>query len=95
MARVNFFLLVIAIACALGVITAQHKARQRFVDLEAGQAAAKRLDEEFTQLQLEQSTWSTNKRVESIAARSLGMRLPEPGTTRVVTLGPLPEDAKP
>lgn len=95
MARVNFFLLVIAIACALGVITAQHKSRKLFIDLEAGQAAAKRLDEEYTQLQLEQSTWSTNKRVEAIAASSLGMRLPGPATTRVVTLAAPREDARP
>ena len=87
MARVNILLLLIAVACALGVITAQHKARKLFVDLEAGQEAAKRLDEEFTQLQLEQGTWATHKRVEAIAARSLGMRLPEPGATRVITVG--------
>ncbi|MBL0143415.1 MAG: cell division protein FtsL [Betaproteobacteria bacterium] len=95
MARVNLLLLAIAMVCALGVITAQHKARKLFVDLEAGQAAAKRLDEEFTQLQLEQSTWATNKRVEAIASKSLGMRLPEPGATRVITLGEPAQAAKP
>ena len=87
MARVNLLLLAIAIACALGVITAQHKSRKLFIDLEAGQARAKKLDEEFTQLQLEQGTWATHKRVEAIAAKSLDMRLPAAGATRVVTLG--------
>jgi cell division protein FtsL len=95
MARVNLFLLAVAIACALGVITAQHKSRKAFVDLEAAQSAAKRLDEEFTQLQLEQGTWATHKRVEAIASKSLGMRLPEPGATRVITLGEPAEAAKP
>ena len=94
MARVNLLLLAVAIACALGVITAQHKSRTLFIDLEAGQAEAKRLDEEFTQLQLEQGTWATNKRVEAVASRSLGMQLPPPGATRVVTLGAAPEAAK-
>ncbi len=93
MTRVNLLLLAVAVACALGVITAQHKSRKLFIDLEAGQAEAKRLQEEFTQLQLEQGTWATHKRVEAVASRSLGMRLPEPGTTRVVTLGE-PEAAK-
>ncbi|MCM2326677.1 MAG: cell division protein FtsL [Lysobacter sp.] len=91
MARVNFLLLAVAVACALGVITAQHKSRKLFIDLEAGQARAKKLDEEFTQLQLEQGTWATHKRVEAVASRSLGMRLPEPGATRVITLGAQPE----
>ncbi|MCW5591438.1 MAG: cell division protein FtsL [Burkholderiales bacterium] len=94
MTRVNLLLLAVAIACALGVITAQHKSRKLFIDLEAGQAEAKRLDEEFTQLQLEQGTWSTNKRVEAVASRSLGMQLPQPGATRVITLDAAPEAAK-
>jgi cell division protein FtsL len=87
MSRLNLLLLFLLVACALGVITTQHKARRLFIDLEAGQAAAKKLEEEFTQLQLEQGTWATNKRVEALAAKSLGMRLPEPGSARVITLG--------
>lgn len=86
MVRVNLLLLLALIACALGVISARHKARTLFIDLEAGQAQAKRLDEEYTQLQLEQGAWATHKRIEAVAARSLGMRLPDPGTTRIVTL---------
>ena len=86
MTRVNFLLLLVGVACALGVITAQHKARKLFIDLESGQSEAKRLEEEFTQLQLEQGTWATHKRVEAIAAKSLDMRLPAPGATRVITM---------
>ena len=95
MVRANFLLLLVVIACALGVITAQHKSRKLFIDLESGQAEAKRLNEEYTQLQLEQGTWATHKRVEAMASRSLGMRLPEPGFTRVVTLGAAGAPAKP
>ena len=86
MTRVNAILLIVLIACALGVITSQHQARKVFNDLEGEQAAAKRLGEEWTQLQLEQSTWATNKRVESLASRQLGMRLPDTATTVIVTL---------
>ena len=87
MTRLNLLLLALVVACALGVITSQHHARRLFVDLEAEQAAGKRLGEEWTQLQLEQSTWATNKRIEGLASRSLGMRLPDPTTTVVVTPG--------
>jgi len=86
MARLNAILLILVIACALGVITSQHQARRLFSDLESGQEMAKKLDEEWTQLQLEQSTWATNKRVEAVASRRLGMRLPDPSTTVVITL---------
>ena len=88
MTRLNALFLVLLVACALAVVTSQHQARKLFIDLEAEQAAAKRLEEEFTQLQLEQSTWATNKRVEAVASKQLGMRLPEPSTTAIVTLQP-------
>ena len=86
MARLNVLLLAIAVACALAVITSQHRARRLFSELEGAQAAAQKLNEEWTQLQLEQGTWATNKRVESVASRRLGMRLPDPSNTMVVTL---------
>ncbi len=94
MVRVNLLLVALAVACALGVITAQHRARKLFVALEAAQAEAKRLDEEFTQLQLEQGTWATHQRVEAVAERSLAMRIPDPAATRLVT-SPAPAEARP
>jgi cell division protein FtsL len=88
MTRLNIALLAVAVGCALGVINSQHHARRLFNDLEVEQAAAKKLDDEWTQLQLEQGTWATNKRVESVASKSLGMRPPDPSNTVVVTLAP-------
>ena len=85
MARLNFLLLAIAVACALAVITSQHRARRLFSEVESAQAAQQKLNEEWTQLQLEQGTWATNKRVESIATQRLGMRQPSADTTVVVT----------
>ena len=85
-AKGNFVLLALVIACALGVITAQHEARKRFIALEAEQDSARKLEEEWTQLQLEQSTWATHKRVESIALRQLGMKTPDAASTVVVPL---------
>ena len=84
MSKLNMLLLVAVIACAIGVITAQHQSRKRFTELETEQAASRKLAEEWTQLQLEQSTWATHKRVEAVAAKSLGMRLPDASSTVVV-----------
>jgi cell division protein FtsL len=86
MARLNIVLLALAVACALAVITSQHRARRLFSELEGAQAAAQKLNEEWSQLQLEQGTWATGKRVESVASRRLGMRLPDPSNTMVITL---------
>jgi cell division protein FtsL len=90
MARLNVLLLVLAIACALGVITSQHKARKLFAELDAEQNAATKLDEEWTQLQLEQGTWATHKRVEGVASRNLGMRFAEPETTVIIDAAGVP-----
>jgi cell division protein FtsL len=95
MRRVNAILLAFVIVSALSVITSQHHARTLFTQLEGEQAHATKLGEEFTQLQLEQSTWATNKRVEALASKSLGMRFPDPTDTVIVTLGAPAAGAKP
>ena len=87
MGRVNLVLLMAVVACALGVITSQHHARKLFGALETEQGVARKLGEEWTQLQLEQSTWATNKRVEAVASKQLGMRLPDAATTVIVNVG--------
>ena len=84
MTRANVLLLLLVVACALGVITSQHQARKRFAELETEQESARKLEEEWTQLQLEQSTWGTHKRVEAVASRQLGMRAPDPSSTVVL-----------
>lgn len=86
MTRANVVLLAILIACSLGLVTAQHKARKLFIELEKEQKLEKDLNVEWGQLQLEQSTWATHSRIEKIATKSLAMRLPDAAKTRTVTL---------
>ena len=83
-ARFNLILLAILVACALAVVTAQHKARKLYVDLQKEQELAKQLDVEFGQLQLEQSTWAMHARIEKIASGQLMMRVPPATRVQVV-----------
>jgi cell division protein FtsL len=76
-AKLNLILLCFAMACALGVVTSQHKARKLFVELQKEQELARQMEVEWGQLQLEQSTWALPTRVEKIASRKLQMRLPQ------------------
>jgi len=87
-AKLNLLLLLVLLACALGLVTSQHQARKLFSQLEAEHARARELDVEFGQLQLESSTWGLHARVERIASGTLGMRAPDPRRIRVVTLRP-------
>jgi cell division protein FtsL len=86
-ARLNILLTLILIACALSVVTSQHKARKLFVQLEKEQELARQLAVEWDQLQLEQSTWAMHTRVEKIAAGQLHMRMPDTSRIRVVRFG--------
>ena len=84
MTRVNALLLAVLVACALGAVTSQHKARKLFIELQVEQDQSRKFQEEYTQLTLEQGTWSTNKRIEKIASQSLGMKLPDAKSTMVL-----------
>jgi len=83
-ARITFLLLAALVICAMAVVASQHKARKLYVELQKDQAAAKQLEVEWGQLQLEQGTWATHARVERIATRELNMRLPAAGRVEVV-----------
>ena len=87
MLRLNLFLLVLAVVCALSVVTSQHKARRLFQALESEQERADQLDIEFDQLQIELSTWATSPRIEKIAREKIKMRTPEPAKVIVVSAG--------
>ena len=87
MTRLNLILLAILIACALSVVTSQHKARKLYVELQKEQELARQLDVEWGQLQLEQSTWAMHARIEKIASGRLMMRVPPP-PSRVQVVAP-------
>ena len=86
MTKLNLILLGIVIACGLMLVTSQHQARKLYVELQKEQELAKQLDIEWGQLQLEQSTWAMHARIERIAARNLGMRVPS--AARIQLVGP-------
>ncbi|MEJ5211312.1 MAG: cell division protein FtsL [Burkholderiales bacterium] len=84
MTRLNLILLAVVVVCALGVVTSQHKARQLYAELQHAEEAAKQMNTEFGQLQLEQSTWAMHARIEKIASERLQMKVPEPARIHVV-----------
>lgn len=81
------FLLVAAVmVSAVMVVVSQHEARRLFVQLQELEAVRDDLNEEWGRLQLEQSTWATDDRIEQLARVNLEMR--EPGTGSLVLLAP-------
>ena len=84
MAKLNLLLLAVLVACALGLVTSQHKARKLFAELEREHARARELDIDYGRLQLEASTWGQHSRVERIAAGTLGLRSPDARRVRLI-----------
>lgn len=85
--RLNLVLLVVVVASALGVVSAHHKARRLFTELERETQRAEDLETEYGQLQLEYSTWAAHGRIEKIARDTLKMRLPSEGKVYVLSGG--------
>ena len=84
MTRLNLALFGLLVLCGLLLVTSQHQARKFYVELQKEQELAKQLEIEWGQLQLEQSTWAMHARIEKIAARNLGMRIPAPSRIQIV-----------
>lgn len=86
MSRLNILLAVVLIGCALAVIQSQHRARTYFVELERLKKEARILDEQWGQLQLEQSTWANPARIDALARTRLGLVSPPAERVHVETL---------
>lgn len=66
----------IVLASSVAVVHAKYSSRRYFVELQGLRAQQDALEVEWGRLQLEQSTWATNGRVERIARDKLKMHIP-------------------
>lgn len=73
-------------ASALAVVHSQHRARELFVELQQAESEGAALETEWGRLELEQSTWATQGRIERLAREELDMRLPDFNQARMVVL---------
>ena len=83
MSRVNIMLALGIVICALLLINAQHQARKNFVELERLKKDARGMEEQWGQLRIEQSTWASAARVETVARKRLGLITPPLDQIRV------------
>lgn len=94
MIKLNIVLSIFLVVCALALVTSQHNARKLFTELTREQEAAKQIDVEWGQLQLEQSTWAMHARIEKIASSYLRMSVPAAKRVRMVTTESPPMDTR-
>ena len=75
-AIVVFILISLVFLSAMQLVLTRHEARRLFVEIQSLEKIRDSLNEEWGRLQLEQSTWATDGRVESIARTRLAMKIP-------------------
>ena len=73
------------LATALSVVWVKHESRKLFATLQRLERMRDDLNVEWGQLQLEQSTWATDGRIESLVRKQLQMDLPRAEEIVVVT----------
>ncbi len=71
-----WFLGLVTFLTALAVVLAKHESRKMFVELQGLERSRDELNVEWGRLQLEQGTWATHSRIESVARTKLGMEIP-------------------
>jgi cell division protein FtsL len=71
---------------AFAVIYSSHLCRTLYSSLQTLESSQWHLQEEYGRLMLEQSTWASHHRVESVARQDLQMRPPELEQLKVVQL---------
>lgn len=79
-----WFFALVAFLTALAVVVTKHDSRRLFVELQALEQERDLLSMEWNQLQLEQSAWSTQSRIETAARSRLEMQLPPGDAFQVI-----------
>ncbi len=71
------FMFLLVLITALALVYSKHQSRQLFNEVAQLKAEVDKLNTEWGQLQLEQSSWSEHGRIERIARSRLSMVLPD------------------
>ena len=72
-----FAFALVCVLSAMAVVYTKHESRRLFVELESLTDERDRLNIEWGQLQIEQSTWATHARIEKVATDDLSLVRPD------------------
>lgn len=78
-------LALIVFLSAVKVVIARHDARKLFAEIQTLEKERDDLNEEWGRLQLEQSTWATDARIESVSKLELHMIEPETSAVMLIS----------
>ena len=73
----SFILVASVFITAIQIVISHHQSRKIFMEVQKLETTRDDLNEEWGRLQLEQSTWATDDRIERIARDDLNMKIPD------------------
>lgn len=76
LAALQALLATLLLVSSIALVEMQHRHRTLFVELQALEGERDELETEWGRLQLEQSTWATHDRIQSLAREKLELRVP-------------------
>jgi cell division protein FtsL len=88
MNRLNIFLLIIVLGCALSAVNSSNKQRQIFIEVQRAQSQERQLQQDYSQLQYQQSALSKTSRIEQLAISTLKMQPVNTGRTQYLNYDP-------
>ena len=80
----NLGLTGLVLLSALALVETSHRCRNLYANLQRMEVEQWNLQEQWSRLLLEESTWAAHHRVEQLARRELNMRLPVAAELEVV-----------
>ncbi len=84
----NAILIVLLVASAMSLVTAQHRARKAFIEIERQKGETRQIEQQWSQLQLEQTAAAKHSHIEKVARSQLNMQPVTPDRTQYIVKSP-------
>jgi cell division protein FtsL len=87
-AALNAVLILLLLVSAMSLVTAQHRARKAFVEIERQKGEMRQIEQRWSQLQLEQTAAAKHSDIEKVARAKLNMLGVTPDRTQYIVKTP-------
>jgi cell division protein FtsL len=84
----NAVLIVLLVLSAMSLVTSQHRARKAFIEIERQKGDMRQIEQQWSQLQLEQTAAAKHSYMEKVARTRLNMQAITPDRTQYIVKTP-------
>lgn len=93
---IDIALVIALLLCAMALVTSQHHARRAFIELERSKVQTRQIEQQWSELQLEQTAAAKHSFIDKTARTQLGMQAITPDRTQYIEMpGEMPAEVRP